>query len=509
METELIIVLDFGGQYNQLIARRVRELSVYSEMHPYDIPYEELLAMKPKGIILSGGPASVHLPNAPHCDPRIFSSGIPVLGICYGMQLLAQVLGGRVENAELREYGKCMLQIDPSILYDGLAGQMQVWMSHGLAIAQVPPGFTVTGRTENCMAASMADTDRNLFGVQFHPEVRHTPFGNDILRNFLFKICGCRGDWNLSHFISQTVKHIKEQVGDQPIICGLSGGVDSSVAAALVHRAVGDKLTCIFVDHGLLRKGEAEQVVSTFSDHMHMNLVHVDASDRFLNKLAGVEDPEQKRKIIGNEFIRVFEDEARKLGDIPFLVQGTLYPDVIESGTRTAATIKSHHNVGGLPDDMEFELVEPLRLLFKDEVRKIGEELGLPEEIVWRQPFPGPGLAVRILGEITREKLAVLKEADAIVTGEIRNAGLDREVWQYFAVLPSMRSVGVMGDERTYAYPIIVRAVTSDDAMTADWARLPYELLDRISRRIVNEVQGINRVVYDITSKPPGTIEWE
>ncbi|MGE5543608.1 MAG: glutamine-hydrolyzing GMP synthase, partial [Bacillota bacterium] len=320
---------------------------------------------------------------------------------------------------------------------------------------------------------------------------------------------GCRGDWNLSHFISQTVKQIRDQVGDQPVICGLSGGVDSSVAAVLVHRAVGDKLTCIFVDHGLLRKGEAEQVVATFGNHMKMNLVHVDASDRFLTKLAGVEDPEQKRKIIGNEFIRVFEDEARKLGDIPFLVQGTLYPDVIESGTRTAATIKSHHNVGGLPDDMEFELVEPLRLLFKDEVRKIGEELGLPEEIVWRQPFPGPGLAVRILGEITREKLAVLKEADAIVTGEIRNAGLDREVWQYFAVLPSMRSVGVMGDERTYAYPIIVRAVTSDDAMTADWARLPYELLDRISRRIVNEVQGINRVVYDITSKPPGTIEWE
>lgn len=510
METEMVIVLDFGGHDNQLIARRVRELSVYSEMHPYDIPYEELLAKQPKGIILSGGPASIHLPNAPQCDPRIISSGIPILGISYGMQLLAQALGGTVENVELKEHGKCMLQsVEPSLLYDGLTGEMQIWMSYGQAIAQVPPGFAVTGRTENCPVASIADHERNLYGVQFHPEVRHTPLGNDILKNFLFKICGCRGDWNLSQFIRQTVEQIRDQVGNQPVICGLSGGVDSSVAAALVHQAVGDRLTCIFVDHGLLRKGEAEQVAATFGTHMRMNLVHVDASDRFLTKLAGVEDPEQKRKIIGNEFIRVFEDEARKLGDIPFLVQGTVYPDVIESGTKTAATIKSHHNVGGLPDDMDFELVEPLRLLFKDEVRKIGEELGMQEEIVWRQPFPGPGLAVRILGEITRGKLAVLKEADAIVTEEIQKAGLDREVWQYFAVLPSMRSVGVMGNARTYAYPIIVRAVTSDDAMTADWARLPHELLDSISRRIVNEVPGINRVVYDITSKPPGTIEWE
>jgi len=509
MDTELVVVLDFGGQYNQLIARRVRELSVYSEMHPFDIPYEELLALKPKGIILSGGPASVYMPEAPRCDPRIFSSGIPVLGICYGMQLLAQELGGKVEHAELREYGKCHFKSDGSILFDGLPEEQQVWMSHGLSIAQVPPGFVVSGRTDNCAVASMSDTKRNLFGVQFHPEVRHTPCGNDILRNFLFKICGCRGDWNLSHFITAAVEQIRQQVGDKPIICGLSGGVDSSVAAALVHRAVGDQLTCIFVDHGLLRKGEAEQVVTTFRNNLHINLVHVDAGPRFLARLAGVEDPEEKRKIIGHEFIRVFEDEARKLGDIPFLVQGTLYPDVIESGTRTAATIKSHHNVGGLPEDMKFQLVEPLRLLFKDEVREIGEELGLPEEIVWRQPFPGPGLAIRILGEVTPEKLAILKEADAIVTGEIRDAGLNREVWQYFAVLPSMRSVGVMGDERTYSYPIIVRAVTSDDAMTADWAKLPYELLDRISRRIVNEVKGINRVVYDITSKPPGTIEWE
>ena len=417
---------------------------------------------------------------------------------------------GQSGKHRIEEYGKCTLQtLNSSLLYDGLPDEMQVWMSHGLAIAQVPPGFVVTGRTENCPVASMEDPQRHLIGVQFHPEVRHTPLGMEILKNFLYKVCGCRGDWTISHFITQTVEQIQEQVGEQPVICGLSGGVDSSVAAALVHRAVGDKLTCIFVDHGLLRKGEAEQVVTTFKNHMQMNLVHVDAGERFLNKLVGVEDPEQKRKIIGNEFIRVFEDEARKLGNIPFLVQGTLYPDVIESGTSTAATIKSHHNVGGLPDDMEFELVEPLRLLFKDEVRKIGEELGLPEEIVWRQPFPGPGFAVRILGEVTREKLAILAEADAIVTGELQKAGFDREVWQYFAVLPSMRSVGVMGDERTYAYPIIVRAVTSDDAMTADWARLPYELLDRISRRIVNEVPGINRVVYDITSKPPGTIEWE
>ena len=508
MEKELVIVLDFGGQDNQLIARRVRELAVYSEVRSYDISYEEMLAMRPKGIILSGGPASVEMPKAQHCDPRIFSSRIPVLGIGYGMQLLAKELGGAV-NSELRENGQCMLYPGDSILYDGLPREMQVWMSRGLSVAQVPPGFAVTGKTDNCPVASMADPERNLFGVQFYPEVHQTPLGNDMLKNFLFKVCGCRGDWNQKGFIGQMVKQIQEQVGDQRIICGLSGGVDSSVAAALVHRAVGDKLICIFVDHGLMRKGEAEQVVTTFRTHMQMNLVHVDASDRFLSKLAGVEDPEQKRKIIGHEFIRVFEDEARKLGRIPFLVQGTIYPDVIESGTKTAATIKTHHNVGGLPDDMEFELVEPLRFLFKDEVRKIGEELGLSQEIVWRQPFPGPGLAVRILGEITREKLAVLKEADAIVTGEIRDAGLDREVWQYFAVLPSMRSVGVMGDERTYAYPIIVRAVTSNDAMTADWARLPHELLDCISRRIVNEVPGINRVVYDITSKPPGTIEWE
>ncbi|NLV16409.1 MAG: glutamine-hydrolyzing GMP synthase [Syntrophomonadaceae bacterium] len=506
---ELVVVLDFGGQFNQLIARRVRELSVYCEMHPYDIPFEKLMAMKPKGIIFSGGPASVLEPGAPRCDPRVFSAGVPILGICYGMQLMALELGGQVIPVDLREYGKCILNRRESMLFDGIPDSSQVWMSHGISITEVPPGFAVSGSTENCPIAGMEDYDRKLFGVQFHPEVKHTPFGNHILKNFLYKICGCTGDWSLSHFITQTVSQIKEQVGDHPIICGLSGGVDSSVAAALVHRAVGDKLTCVFVDHGLLRKGEAEQVVTTFRDNLHFKLVHVDARHRFLDKLAGVDDPEKKRKIIGAEFIRVFEDEANKLGDIPFLVQGTVYPDVIESGTKTAATIKSHHNVGGLPEDLEFQLVEPLRLLFKDEVRLIGEELGLPEEMVWRQPFPGPGLAIRILGDITAEKLEILKEADAIVTGEIWNAGLNREVWQYFAILSSMRSVGVMGDERTYTYPIIIRAVTSDDAMTADWARLPYELLDRISRRIVNEVQGINRVAYDITSKPPGTIEWE
>jgi GMP synthase (glutamine-hydrolysing) len=508
METELVIVLDFGGQDNQLIARRVRELAVYSEVRSYDISYEEMLAMRPKGIILSGGPASVEMPEAPHCDPRIYSSGIPVFGIGYGMQLLTQELGGTV-STELRESGQSVLYPEDSILYDGLPREIEVWMNRGLSIDQVPPGFTVTGKTDNTRVASMADPERKLYGVQFYPEAHQTQFGNDILKNFLYKVCKCRGDWDQKGFINQMVRQIQAQVGDQRIICGLSGGVDSSVAAALVHRAVGDKLICIFVDHGLMRKGEAEQVVDTFGTQMKMNLVHVDASDRFLSQLAGVEDPEQKRKIIGHEFIRVFEDEARKLGNIPFLVQGTIYPDVIESGTKTAATIKSHHNVGGLPDDMEFELVEPLRFLFKDEVRKIGEELGLSPEIVWRQPFPGPGLGVRILGEITHEKLAILKEADAIVTGEIRDAGLDREVWQYFAVLPSMRSVGIKEDERTYAYTIIVRAVNSTDAMTADWAKLPYELLDRISRRIVNEVPGVNRVAYDITSKPPGTIEWE
>lgn len=511
MSRELVVVLDFGGQYNQLIARRVRELSVYSEMHPFDISFDDLMALNPKGIIFSGGPASVHQPGAPKCDPRIFTAGIPILGICYGIQLMALELGGGVEKAEMREYGRCSVNVTDGqdMLFAGMPQELEVWMSHGDHITAAPDGFVTTAQTGNSPVAAISDAGRKLYGVQFHPEVRHTPLGNEIFRNFLYRVCGCRGDWSLTQFIGESVREIKAAAGEAQVVCGLSGGVDSSVAAALVHKAVGDQLTCIFVDHGLLRKGEAEQVVQTFRDNLHIKLVHVDARERFLSKLAGVTDPEQKRKIIGNEFIRVFEDEAAKLGEAEFLVQGTLYPDVVESGTRTAATIKTHHNVGGLPEDMKFKLIEPLRLLFKDEVRGIGEELGLPEEIVWRQPFPGPGLGIRILGDITEEKLDILKEADAIVTDEIRNAGLGRQVWQYFAVLPSMKSVGVMGDERTYSHPIIVRAVTSDDAMTADWARLPYELLDLISRRVVNEVKGVNRVVYDITSKPPGTIEWE
>lgn len=510
MEKEMVLVLDFGGQYNQLIARRVRELSVYCEMVPYDISYEEVCAKKPSAIILTGGPSSVHIEGAPCCDLRILSMGVPVLGICYGMQLIADRLGGKVKASKLKEYGRSELEhSECDSLFQGLNKIMQVWMSHGDSIEVLPEGFAVTAKSENSPIAAMSNYDSKLYGVQFHPEVKHTIFGQEILKNFLFKVAGLKGDWDLSDFIEEQINEIRQKVGRKKVLCGLSGGVDSSVAATIVHKAIGDQLVCVYVDNGLMRKGESEQVLKTFGEHMKMNLVFADAESRFLEKLAGISDPEAKRKAIGAEFIRVFEEEAKKLGEIDYLVQGTIYPDIIESGTKTAHTIKSHHNVGGLPDDMEFQLVEPLRLLFKDEVRLIGEKLGLSEELVWRQPFPGPGLGVRVLEEVTKEKLDILREADAIVREEIKNAGLDREIWQAFAVLPPVKSVGVMGDARTYAYPIIIRAVVSDDAMTAEWAKLPYELLDTMSRRIVNEVDGINRVVYDITSKPPGTIEWE
>lgn len=510
MEHELVLVLDFGGQYNQLIARRVRELNVFSEMIPFYTPLEEIKARNPKGIILSGGPASVYANNAPKVDPALFQLGIPILGICYGMQLITHLLGGQVKRAGKREYGRA--EVDISIdhpLFKELPARQQCWMSHGDMVAGVPEGFKACAYTNDTPYAAFSHDQLKLYGVQFHPEVKHTEYGMEVLRNFLFNICGCSGEWSMGSFIDEQVAEIRKYVGNRKVLCALSGGVDSSVAAVLVYRAVGDQLTCVFVDHGFMRKGEPDQVKDTFSGKFHMNLVFVNARERFMNKIRGVSDPESKRKIIGNEFIRVFEDESSRLGEIEFLVQGTLYSDVIESGTGTAATIKSHHNVGGLPEDMKFQLIEPLRLLFKDEVRQVGRELGLPEEIVGRQPFPGPGLAIRIIGDIDEEKLEILREADWIILEEIRAAGLYDSIWQSFAVLPIVRSVGVMGDERTYAYPIVLRAVTSEDAMTADWSRLPYELLEKISKRIVNEVTNVNRVVFDITSKPPATIEWE
>jgi GMP synthase (glutamine-hydrolysing) len=507
-----VVVLDYGGQYSQLIARRVRECGVFSELLPHHVGADEVARRRPKGVILSGGPASVYAEGAPPLQAELLKLGVPVLGICYGMQLLALELGGRVEAAEVGEFGRSQLTVqDTGALLGGTPAEQSCWMSHRDTVFAPPPGFDALASSTASPVAAFESRERGIYGIQFHPEVVHTPYGQQVLKNFLIDICGATGTWSAASVIEDQIERIRAQVGDGRAICGLSGGVDSSVAALLVHRAIGDRLTCVFVDHGLMRKNEGEQVVTAFRDHFKVPLVAVDASDRFLAKLRGVSDPERKRKVIGAEFIRVFEEEAAKLDDVHFLVQGTLYSDVIESGGGTgAATIKSHHNVGGLPEDLEFELVEPLRALFKDEVRAVGAELGLPERLVWRQPFPGPGLAIRVVGgEATRERLDTLREADAILQDEIRKAGLYRELWQSFCVLPDIRTVGVQGDERTYGNVIAIRAVTSDDAMTADWARLPYDLLERIASRMINEIRPVGRVVLDITSKPPGTIEWE
>lgn len=511
MNKEQILILDFGGQYNQLIARRVRECNVYSEIVPFNISIDKIKERAPKGIIFTGGPASVYAENAPKCDEKIFELGIPILGICYGMQLMTKVFGGKVQKAEKREYGVMDVKIShTSKLFDTFGQTNRFLMTHTDFVAELPQDFENIGSTETCPNAAMQNVEKKFYGIQFHPEVNHSENGTQVIKNFIYNICGCKGDWKMDSFAQETIKNIKEKVGDGKVLCALSGGVDSSVAAALVNRAVGKNLTCIFVDHGLLRKNEAEEVEEVFTKNFDVNFIKVDAKDRFLSKLAGVTEPEKKRKIIGEEFIRVFEDEAKKIGKVDYLVQGTIYPDVIESGMGSSSTIKSHHNVGGLPDFVDFkEILEPLRDLFKDEVRAVGLELGLPEFLVYRQPFPGPGLAIRVIGDITEDKLTILKDADLIFREEIVKVGLDRSINQYFAVLTNLKSVGVMGDERTYDYTIALRAVSTIDFMTAEWSKIPYEVLETVSSRIVNEVSHVNRVVYDITGKPPATIEWE
>lgn len=511
MNYDKILVLDFGSQYNQLIARRIREMGVFSELRPHTLTAKEISEIPGvKGIVFSGGPKSIYADDAFHCDPEIFNLGLPIFGICYGMQLTCNHFGGKIVRGTTKEYGKMAINVnDDCLLFKGLPKEQDVWMSHGDSVGQLPENFVLAAQSANQLPAAVYNKEKQIYLVQFHPEVRHSVYGNDIIANFVFEICKAEKNWTMESYIDMQVEKIRAQVGDKRVLCGLSGGVDSTVVAVLIHKAIGKQLTCMFIDHGMLRKNEGDQVMKTCADLFGINVVRIDAKERFLSKLAGVTEPEKKRKIIGNEFVYCFDEESKKLGDFDFLAQGTLYTDVIESGTKTAQTIKSHHNVGGLPKDMKFKLVEPLNVLFKDEARALGEALGIPKEIVWRQPFPGPGLAIRIIGDITEPKLHIVRESDAILREEIAKAGLDREIWQYFTVLTNIQSVGVMGDERTYDYALGIRAVTSIDGMTADWARVPYEVLDTISRRIVNEVKGVNRIIYDITSKPPATIEWE